>query len=108
MQEYNEKFEYGFDGDAEDEDSISIEAFLKGYYSDDYEEYLTEHETKHLITQVFTEECSAMELKEAVEKLTALIKNEPKKRRALGSLGCSVKSGFLRYDEKTKLFIKQW
>lgn len=73
----------------------------------EYEEYLNEPETKHLITQVFTEECSAIELEESVEKLIALIEKEPKRRRALGSLGGAVKSGFLRYDKKTKLFIKE-
>lgn len=105
MQEYKENFNYA--NDDEDEEAISVETFLEGFYLGDYEEYSNEPETKHLITQVFTEECAAMELEEAVEKLIALIDKEPKRRRALGSLGGSVKSGWLRYDKESKLFIKE-
>lgn len=104
MKEYEEKF--GYANDDEDEDAISAEAFLDGFYSAEYEEFFDEPETKHLITQVFTEDCAAMEPKEAYEKLVDIIKNEPKNKRAWGSLGGAVKNGFLKYDKKTNLFIK--
>lgn len=104
MNEFNEEFDY----DAQDEESIPAWVFDSDYEpSEEYSEYLNTAESKHLITQVFTEECAAMEPKEARKKLIAIIQKGPKDKRALGSLGGAVKSGFLRYDEKTNLFIKQ-
>ena len=105
MKEYEEKFDY--DDDAEDEESIPPWVFdSDSEPPEKYSKYINVPENKYLITQVFTEDCAAMEPKEAREKLITIIEKEPKEKRALGSLGGAVKNGFLKYDKKTNLFIK--